>query len=35
MAAANILNTSRGQKTKGGFSAYGLGTGLTTPRRKK
>jgi hypothetical protein len=33
--AANILNKSRGQPTRGGPPAWGLGVGLTTPHRKK
>jgi hypothetical protein len=32
--AANILNKRRGQPTRGGPRAWGLGVGLTTPRRK-
>jgi hypothetical protein len=33
--AANILNSSRGQPTRGGPPAWGLGMWLTTPHRKK
>jgi hypothetical protein len=33
--AANILNKSRGEPTKSGPPAWGLGVGLTTPHRKK
>jgi hypothetical protein len=33
-ASANILNNSSLQPTKGGPLAWGLGVGLTTPRRK-
>jgi hypothetical protein len=33
--AENILVSSRGQKTRGGPPALGLGVGLTTPHRKK
>jgi hypothetical protein len=33
--AANILTSSRGQTTRGGPPAWGLGVVLTTPHRKK
>ena len=33
--AANILNNSRGQPTRGGPPDWGLGEVLTTPHRKK
>jgi hypothetical protein len=33
--AANILNNSRGQSTRGGPPAWGLGVGLITLHRKK
>jgi hypothetical protein len=35
MVVANILNSSRGQPTRGGTSVLGLGGGLTAPYRKK
>jgi hypothetical protein len=30
-----IIISSRGQTTRGGHPAWGLGVGLTTPHRKK